>query len=627
MVLESTVKRIRFKTICYLGYSLLVLVIATAMLVMGIMLSTEQREILESAEVVRQLSESFAQFRVLEARRQSSLLAYLTNGDHASLHEYEEFEQRILEVSLQLVRLATRFQDHDLSGRIGQILRLDRVWVRTVAEPIVAHREVGGFGAPPRELVDRHGEISGQLDEELAELDASIVRTLEGYIDERSSSTRRARMYFVAVIFAVLIAGGIAIWLVGITIERPLVALNRFTQLVVSGESMEPPRPTGVYELHELFDNFGTMVRSLRDRERQLLASQANTARSNQDLLFITEYAQFLQQARGEEEIGAALVRQVRRISHAGQIGLYLRHRMNPSFELLASYPPVESEELKLAHAIVPEHCSVVHSHHALQVLDSFSELSASCQSGCAHCRSEFCVPLSARGEVIGMLHLASDAPVSWSREIIEMVTTLVNFTAPTVSNLRHMENMWERATRDPLTTLFNRRYLEEYLPMALESARREQQSLAVLLADIDHFKAINDSSGHDAGDRILRLLGQTMRDSVRASDVVCRYGGEEFLVVLPRADETGALGIAEKIRRRVAERCRRDPSRESGDPVTVSIGVAVFPMHGEEATELIKAADLALYRAKAMGRDAAVLFQAAHEAAPRAAAAASAHP
>ena len=164
-------------------------------------------------------------------------------------------------------------------------------------------------------------------------------------------------------------------------------------------------------------------------------------------------------------------------------------------------------------------------------------------------------------------------------------------------------EELRQQAIRDPLTGLFNRRYLDETLPREIHRAMRDHESLAVVMIDLDHFKRFNDEWGHEAGDAVLLGVAEILLDGLRASDIACRYGGEELLLVMPGAD------VAEAVRRvtAISGEMRRLATRVMGrelPPITFSAGVATVPAHGDNAETLIRAADRALYMAKETGRD-----------------------
>jgi diguanylate cyclase (GGDEF)-like protein/PAS domain S-box-containing protein len=159
-----------------------------------------------------------------------------------------------------------------------------------------------------------------------------------------------------------------------------------------------------------------------------------------------------------------------------------------------------------------------------------------------------------------------------------------------------------ELAMRDPLTGLLNRRALQERLDQELSRARRHGTPLSALVLDVDHFKQINDSAGHDAGDAVLRQLGGLLEEIVRDGDIVARYGGEEFVVVAPHTAQQGALVLAERIRGRVeATKCN---SRSWFGRVTVSVGTAELEQAPASAESLLTRADAAMYQAKHQGRN-----------------------
>lgn len=176
------------------------------------------------------------------------------------------------------------------------------------------------------------------------------------------------------------------------------------------------------------------------------------------------------------------------------------------------------------------------------------------------------------------------------------------------VSDRKRLElELAEMATRDVLTGLFNRRETVRLLEEELARARRYRRSMALLWIDFDHFKDINDSHGHAAGDAVLRSVTELLTDSVRSVDIVGRFGGEEFVIILPEMDIRGAAETAERLRQCVSQHHCVLPSGTEL-PLTVSIGVAVYPEHGEDADSLFAAADQAMYRAKGQGRNCVVV-------------------
>jgi diguanylate cyclase (GGDEF)-like protein/PAS domain S-box-containing protein len=220
---------------------------------------------------------------------------------------------------------------------------------------------------------------------------------------------------------------------------------------------------------------------------------------------------------------------------------------------------------------------------------------------------SYFCLPLFSQGEAAGVVHFqiinAAPAPES----LMLLATMFAEQVGMSISNLRLREALHSQSIRDPLTGLYNRRYLEEMTQRETRRAVRSACGLGLLILDLDHFKKTNDTYGHDAGDSVLREAASFLVKSVRAEDFVCRFGGEEFVVVLPMADLKATQARAERIRSRLRELTVLHNGQSLG-MITASIGVAVLPEHGTSPKELFEAADAALYLAKRDGRDRVVV-------------------
>jgi diguanylate cyclase (GGDEF)-like protein len=219
------------------------------------------------------------------------------------------------------------------------------------------------------------------------------------------------------------------------------------------------------------------------------------------------------------------------------------------------------------------------------------------------------CAPLAAEGESLGVLHvqLRQVVPAGQRAAVLadrdRLARTLAEQLELALANFRLRETLREQSARDQLTGLFNRRYMEESLDRELRRASREGYSLGLLMMDLDHFKDLNDGFGHAAGDLMLRAVGEFLGSSVRGDDVACRFGGEEFVVILPRASLENTRRRAETLREGMKS-LQLEPSGMLRAGVTISIGVACAPEHGETREQLVHAADVALYRAKTRGRD-----------------------
>jgi diguanylate cyclase (GGDEF)-like protein len=213
---------------------------------------------------------------------------------------------------------------------------------------------------------------------------------------------------------------------------------------------------------------------------------------------------------------------------------------------------------------------------------------------------SHVCVPLFAQGGMLGILLLFAPAISAETRSTAVAAAEQVSLA---IANLRLQETLRTQSLRDPLTGLFNRRYLEASLARDLARAVRRSQPLAVLMLDIDHFKRFNDEFGHDGGDALLSQVGEVLASLVRNEDVACRYGGEEFTLVIQEADAAMALDRAEEIRKAIAT-LHLERGHKGLAQVTASIGIASYPQHGDTPEQLLKRADRALYTAKHAGRN-----------------------
>lgn len=226
----------------------------------------------------------------------------------------------------------------------------------------------------------------------------------------------------------------------------------------------------------------------------------------------------------------------------------------------------------------------------------------------CAHRPSllpALCVPLHSRGLLVGLLLLQRHEPF-WTgdavsdRQLEQLVRALAEHTALALDNLSLRERLREQSLSDPLTGLFNRRYLFEQMEREMAAWERSRRSFALLLIDIDHFKKFNDRYGHAIGDAVLVEVANLLREYTRRSDVACRLGGEEFVVLMTGAEQEQAISRAESIREAV-KKIRIGGVEEA---ISISAGVAVYPMHGEDQHNLLRAADQALYVSKRTGRD-----------------------
>jgi diguanylate cyclase (GGDEF)-like protein len=251
-----------------------------------------------------------------------------------------------------------------------------------------------------------------------------------------------------------------------------------------------------------------------------------------------------------------------------------------------------------------PESCCGLRSGHARWRHPGQSEIH------CTHFRGNspayyLCMPIVAHGNTLGMLYVqcASEAEVALVNQRMDGLRQVVQLTGMAIATLNLRTKLENQSIRDGLTGLFNRHFMQISLERELARAARRKQTLAVFMLDLDHFKRFNDTFGHAAGDTVLKAVAEIFRSSIRTEDIACRYGGEEFTIMMPDVPLAVALDRAESIRRAIAN-LHVPMDQETCADFSVSIGVAIYPEDGEGADQLLRRADLALYRAKRSGRN-----------------------
>ncbi|RFF46995.1 diguanylate cyclase [Xanthomonas campestris] len=355
---------------------------------------------------------------------------------------------------------------------------------------------------------------------------------------------------------------------------------------------------------------YGLLMRELRHRaQAERHAARANQElgesigalqRSAADLNLLSRYTGLLQSCVSAEE---ALDVTSRTLAHllpgiAGSV--YLLRASQDRAEVISHWgtPLVHS-----ASHLLPEECWALRRGQPHLIEDLARD------APCAHIDlpdasvaiTTACLPMSAQGTQLGFLFLSAPGPAPMPR--LEIAEAAAEQLSLALSNLRLRESLRRQSIRDALTGLYNRRYLEEALSHELARCARRDLPLSVLMLDVDNFKQFNDGQGHAGGDLLLAAVGELLLTRLRAEDVACRYGGEEFTVILPETDGEEAMRVAEQIRGHIAALAVSDGQRAL-PRVTASIGVASFPADGELGSALIQKADAALYVAKRQGRN-----------------------
>lgn len=336
----------------------------------------------------------------------------------------------------------------------------------------------------------------------------------------------------------------------------------------------------------------------LRKANEQLQKLVASGDERNHQMMLLQEMGDVFQACQSSQE-AYAVIAQFAPKFFAGYSGaLYILNNSKNFFEIATSWgesPPAEvifgfdecwalrrSRAHSFNHAAAGLHC-----HHVSVSLPA----------------AYLCIPLMAQGEAMGILHLRSPVPCHAEQLAAakQLGASVAEGMALALANLKLREIMRNQAIRDSLTGLYNRRYLEETLEREVHRGNRLGICIGMIMMDLDHFKPYNDSYGHTAGDEVLRATGHLILNQVRGEDIACRYGGEEFLLIMPGASLEAVHHRAENIVREVKQLHLHN---HAFHPITISAGVAIFPDDGATADLVLKAADQALYRAKAAGRN-----------------------
>jgi diguanylate cyclase (GGDEF)-like protein/PAS domain S-box-containing protein len=343
---------------------------------------------------------------------------------------------------------------------------------------------------------------------------------------------------------------------------------------------------------------------SMAEKQEKITHQIASLEQHSQESKLLTEMGDLLQACRTADEAYPIIIRFVQRLIPAGSGAIYLIYNTKDPAEKVAAWgsdQPGPNE-----HELILNECWALRRGRTYVVQDPESE------SICNHIKAPIkagymCVPLIAQGEAAGILHLRLSTNGAGGLSISESQQALAakigEFIAITLTNLKLRDNLRSQAIRDPLTGLFNRRYMEETLDREIRRAVRHSTSVGLIMFDIDKMKPINDRFGHDAGDLLLKTLGKELLGLFRGEDVACRYGGDEFTIVLPEATLSDVWRRAEQMRETIKKLDLKYTGKSVGQ-ITLSIGVAAFPDHGQTAERVLLACDAASYASKSEGGD-----------------------
>ncbi|MEA5450114.1 diguanylate cyclase [Leptolyngbya sp. CCNP1308] len=342
------------------------------------------------------------------------------------------------------------------------------------------------------------------------------------------------------------------------------------------------------------------VAQALQQANQQLETRVAELDQRNREMQLLGEMSDFLQACITKEEAYQALPNLIEPLFPDSMGGIFIIDNSRDRVENIAAW----GDHLESFPEFSPQDCWALRRGRLYQVGPNFIGLRCSHNKTHAISTNTLCIPLLAQGDTLGLFYLSI---LELPQPIQQLARTVAEQLSLALANLHLRETLQQQSIRDPLTRLFNRRYLEETLTREVQRAQRQHHTIGVIMLDIDHFKQFNDTYGHDAGDRVLETVGQLLRESVRGSDVACRYGGEEMILILPVSPPEATLTRAEEIRQALSL-LQISYSGLMLNSLSASLGVASFPDHGLRAGDVLKAADDALYQAKAQGRNRVVV-------------------
>lgn len=431
------------------------------------------------------------------------------------------------------------------------------------------------------------------------------------YMDDlQSSGEILAEHLFEVAIFTILILtalGGALIYNVTSAVKKLAFVANK----VVSGDLTEQVLVDRNDEIGQLGRSFNLMVDKLKDQidtlearvvertaEQSLLVGQLE--QNNIETTMLKNANEMLQECRNEEEVYRSVHIIMKKAFPTTSGSLFRLGYEGQRLEIVADWNCTSDN---VGRNYPYDACFAMRRGSAY-IFDGGENTLP-----CPHLDGDgtnlsFCLPITAYGDTFGILHVQHEMVAEEQRaRMVAVVEDIVEYIANRLANLRLRIRLQQQSIRDPLTGLFNRRYMDEILRQEESRAIRNESQVGIIMLDVDHFKKFNDNYGHEAGDEILRVLGKILHHHFRESDVVCRYGGEEFIVIMPDITLEQCLEKAEQLRLVVEAGAYIFFDSEKLN-ITLSAGVALFPLHGEGICAVLRLADDALYQAKQDGRN-----------------------
>jgi diguanylate cyclase (GGDEF)-like protein len=389
----------------------------------------------------------------------------------------------------------------------------------------------------------------------------------------------------------------------------PVLYFSIFQTMVRKNRTLKEAEEALRQVQRDLEDRVDERTGELRESNDRLTGVLRRLESHNREMEVLGEMGHLFQACRDPEEAYEVAVGHIRRLLEGTSGALYLFRSSRNTLEWVVEWKAAG----QFGQSFVPDDCWALRRGKAHVTIRDNAAV------GCRHHSlakgtKGICLPISASGEILGVLCLhAPDeggaVPGCNTEEVMPFLTAVAENLALAIANIRFREILRNQALRDQLTGLYNRRFLEETMELELHRAARNGDPFSLIMVDVDRFKEFNDANGHDAGDAVLSGIGTYMQKHLRKGDIPCRFGGEEFAVLMPKADPASAARCAEELREGIESLAIQHDGKDIGS-VTVSCGVATFPAHAEDKKDLLRAADQALYASKGNGRNRVTLAE-----------------
>jgi diguanylate cyclase (GGDEF)-like protein len=503
------------------------------------------------------------------------------------------YDKAVASAQEDLFRLREVEEDPEQLQVVGRIRdefdRMQKEWALPTLQKVRLHENLDTPGVI-RDGLKRMVSIRDQV---LKLLNEDAAKN-EKQMGEAEAVMRR--MLVVGVGLAALL-GGILLFLTGVVtrlIVLPVLQLIHASEQVSRGD-LQPALPPMVdNEFGVLSRSFSHMTATLR-REREEMAA-------------LNHFSEAVTQCTSEREVYDLILHSLKERFQPRQVIIFKLNRAENLLEAAAFLVPPPPEVAAWPVIEEPQNCKAIRTGRHFRVNDVTIEPLCPSQFLLPTEGSYYCGPLIASGIVIGSVRMEAVKDL-WTPEREWLLESYLSGAAAALSSLRALASMKQQANMDVLTGLYNRRFLEDYARKLFAIARRREKPVGLIMMDLDHFKTFNDVYGHEIGDRILRHFAKAVTAPMRETNLAARYGGEEFVVILPDTDPQACQLVAERIRKAVMLMVVPSNTEKPLPQVTVSMGIAAFPEHGQTLEEVIQASDKALYESKRGGRNRITIY------------------